>query len=112
MTLVATLALGMESLRTHAPSGHVQMAGLALCCVSACAMGLWKGPVLFGLPPSGAHAPTNIPLGASFMIFNCVISAMVQARAFGVTRAKKKNFPDALCPSRLSTRRLWQSTRC
>ena len=78
ITLVATLALGMETLRLHAPSGMLQVAGLSLCSVSACAMAFLKGPILFGKPPSGAHAPTNIPLGASFMLFNCVISAMVQ----------------------------------
>lgn len=78
ITLVAALALGMETLRVHAPSGQLQIAGLSLCSMSACAMAFLKGPVLFGSPPSGAHAPTNIPLGASFMLFNCVISAMVQ----------------------------------
>jgi drug/metabolite transporter (DMT)-like permease len=78
ITLVATLALGMETLRVHAPSGKLQVAGLSLCSMSACSMAFLKGPILFGTPPSGAHAPTNIPLGASFMLFNCVISAMVQ----------------------------------
>ncbi len=80
ITLLATLALGMATLRVHAPSGQLQVAGLALCSLSACAMGLAKGPVLFGTPPTGANAPNDVPLGALFMLFNCVLSAMVQAR--------------------------------
>ena len=78
ITLLATLALGTETLRVHAPSGRFQLTGLALCSMSACAMGLYKGPRLFGEPPTGANAPDNIPLGALFMLFNCVISALVQ----------------------------------
>ncbi len=80
ITLLATLALGMATLRVHAPSGQLQVAGLALCSLSACAMGLAKGPVLFGTPPTGANAPNDVPLGALFMLFNCVLSAIVQAR--------------------------------
>ena len=78
ITLLATLALGTETLRVHTRSGHLQLAGMALCSVSACAMGLYKGPRLFGVQPTGAHAPSDIPLGSLFMLFNCVISALVQ----------------------------------
>ena len=78
ITLLLTLALGMATLRTHSPSGQIQVSGLALCSLSAFAMGLWKGPLLFGTPATGAHSPSNIPLGAGFMLFNCVVSAGVQ----------------------------------
>lgn len=79
ITLLATLALGMERMRVHDTSGHMQMAGLAACCTSACAMGLLKGPLLFGNPPVGAHAPRDVPRGASFMLFNCVMRRVAAA---------------------------------
>lgn len=78
LTLLAGIATGMEKLDVHAPSGELQAAGLALTAVCATAMGIWKGPLLFGDPPTGAHAPNNVPLGASFMLFNCVVSSLVQ----------------------------------
>jgi len=76
ITLAAGVMAGYETLHVHATSGEMQLFGLALCSISATQMALWKGLKLFGEPPSGSHAPTNIPLGASFMLFNVVISSI------------------------------------
>lgn len=78
ITTVAALASGMETLHTHAVSGEMIIGGMILCSLSAMAMGIFKGPLLFGAPPSGSHAPRDIPLGALTMLFNCTISSLVQ----------------------------------
>jgi len=78
ITLVGTLVTGTETLRVHDKSGEITIGGLLLCTLSAASIGLWRGPLLFGAPATGAHAPANIPLGASFMLLNCIISAAVQ----------------------------------
>jgi drug/metabolite transporter (DMT)-like permease len=78
ITTIAALVSGMETLHVHQVSGELIMGGMALCCLSAIAMGMFKGPLLFGKPPVGDHAPHNIPLGALTMLFNCVVSSLLQ----------------------------------
>ena len=75
LTLVAGVMAGYEHINPHAKSGELQMFGLALCAISATQMALWRGVKMFGEPPLGLHAPANIPLGASFMLFNIVVSS-------------------------------------
>jgi hypothetical protein len=57
--LLATLALGIETLKVHNRSGQLQVAGLVTCSLCACSMGLWKGPRLFGTPATGAQRPAR-----------------------------------------------------
>ena len=41
-------------------------------------MGFLRGPLLFGTPPQGAHAPTHVALGVAWMMINTLLSAVVQ----------------------------------
>ena len=77
-TLGLALALRMEALRVRTHAGATQLCGMALCTLCAVLMGVLHGPLLFGKPPVGEHAPANIPLGVAWMLLNTFLSAAVQ----------------------------------
>ena len=78
ITMVCAIAAGMEVINVHKRSGELICFGLALTALCALSMGLWKGPRLFGSPPSGSHAPADAAYGTLLILLNCLISSLVQ----------------------------------
>lgn len=78
MTLGLSLVLGLERLRARTTSGVVLIVGMALCVLSASLMATVKGPLAFGRPMAGDHAPLSPAAGVLWMLVNTSLSACVQ----------------------------------
>ena len=80
-TLALTVLLGLEKIRPATKAGKTQLTGMALCTLCAFAMGLVRGPLIFGDPQSSkgdVRPPSNIPAGVFIMVVQCIFAAAVQ----------------------------------
>jgi drug/metabolite transporter (DMT)-like permease len=77
-TLVIALVTRVETLDVRSWPGAAQLSGLLLCSLSSVLMGVVRGPLLFGTPPQGEHAPTHVARGVAWMLVNTLLSAVVQ----------------------------------
>ena len=80
-TTVLAVSMGREKLRVSTGAGQQQVGGMIVCTLSACLMGVLRGPLLFGNPNGGADAvapPSNVPAGVAFMLLECLLAAWVQ----------------------------------
>lgn len=77
-TLFIALALRVETLDVRSWPGAIQLSGMLLCTLSSVLMAFLRGPLLFGTPPHGAHAPAHVAAGVNWMLLNTLLSAVVQ----------------------------------
>ena len=99
MTLGLSLLLRMERLRARTTSGVVLIVGMALCVLSASLMAAVKGPLAFGKPMAGSHAPLRPASGVLWMLVNTSLSACVQVHNKRILAAGVPVFTMTACIS-------------